>query len=69
MVTALKAKDHINLEIRIKGFKKCFLSVSTEARYNSCEFNYDKTLSKVKSEEATEGEGTENIKGVNKNWY
>lgn len=67
MVTALKTKDQINLEIRIKGFKRRFFSVSTEARYNSCEFTYVKTLSKVESEEATEGEGTENIKGVNKN--
>lgn len=52
----------------MRGFKKYFLLVSTEARYNSCQFNYDKTLSKVKSGEATEGECSESNKGVNKNW-
>lgn len=37
------------------------------AGYYCCESDNDEILSKVKSEEAIEGEGSERFKGVNKN--
>lgn len=44
IVAELKtAKDQINLESTVKGFKKCFPLISTEgAGYNCCEFNDEK---------------------------
>ena len=53
----------------VKRFKKCFPSTFTEGTgYNCCEFNDATALSKVKSEEVTEGEGNESNKGINKKW-
>lgn len=70
VVELRKVKDQINLETRVKEFKKCSPSISTGgARYNHCEFNKWKDTEQVKSEEVTKGEGSESNKGINnKNW-